>query len=249
MVSKPVVRFAIRACIAACTALFVLAAPTVVGATVPPPTDTIPLTDEVPDEQGIVVDAPLVTLPNTLSAVTTIPTGCAVPPVPQMVFAGEIIKIEDATATFRVDKLLAGTPAGYITENLVDVRYGQDTKFLDVGTRYIVGAASDPFSPLLVSRVRQDSPLFGGNAVVGVNDSAAVCPNFEDPIRTLREDGETIDTGVLSPLLNNKLLIVFVLLFSVAFVVAGLFGVVLYRKSLISAQRGISRTKKKTKRR
>ena len=66
MVSKPVVRFAIRACIAACTALFVLAAPTVVGATVPPPTDTIPLTDEVPDEQGIVVDAPLVTLPNTL---------------------------------------------------------------------------------------------------------------------------------------------------------------------------------------
>jgi hypothetical protein len=54
---------------------------------------------------------------------------------------------------------------------------------------------------------------------------------------------------VLSPLLNNKLLIVFVLLFSVAFVVAGLFGVVLYRKSLIGAQRGISRTKKKTKRR
>jgi hypothetical protein len=114
-----------------------------------------------------------------------------------------------------------------------------------VGTRYIVGAASDPFSPLLVSRVRQDSPLFGGNAVVGVNDSAAVCPNFEDPIRTLREDGAPIDTGVLSPLLNNKLLIAFVLLFSVAFVVAGLFGVVLYRKSLRGAQQGISRAKPK----
>lgn len=249
MVSKPVVRLAISACIAACTAMIVLAAPSVAIATVPPPPNTIPLIDEVPDEQGIIVDTPLTTLPNTLSAVTTIPAGCAVAPVPQMVFAGEIIKIEDATATFQVDKLLAGTPAGYITENLVDVRYGQDTKFLDVGTRYIVGAASDPFSPLLVSRVRQDSPLFGGNAVVGVNDSAAVCPNFEDPIRTLREDGATIDTGVLSPLLNNKLLIVFVLLFSVAFVVAGLFGVVLYRKSLLGAKNGISRTKRKPKRR
>ena len=243
MVSKHVVRLVQRVCIAACAVVMV--APAVANATTPPPADTIPLTDEVPDEQGILVETPLTTLPNTLSAVTTIPVGCAIPPVPQMVFAGEITKIEDATATFRVDKLLAGTPAGYITEDLVDVRYGQDTKFLDVGTRYIVGAASDPFSPLLVSRVRQDSPLFGGNAVVGVNDSAAVCPNFEDPIRTLREDGEPIDTGVLSPLLNNKLLIAFVLLFSVAFVVAGLFGVVLYRKSLRGAQRGISRAKPK----
>lgn len=229
----------VRSCAALCAAVVLLGAPTFVHASAPPPTDTIPVTDSVPDEQGIITDTPPVTLPNTLSAVTTIPVGCAVPIAPQMVFVGEITEIKDATATFRVDKLLAGTPAGYITENFVDVRYGQDAKFLETGTRYIVGAASDPFSPLLVSRVRQESPLFGGNAVVGVNDSAEVCPNIEDPIRTLREDGEIIDTGILSPLLENKLLVIFVLLFSIAFVLAGLFGVVLFRKSIRSAARGL----------
>ena len=129
-----------------------------VGATVPPapPVDTVaPVliapSDSVPDEQGIVTDVVETTLPINASAETTIPAGCAIPMAPQMVFVGELLSIDDTTATFRVIQVRAGTASGYINNDTVEVRYGQDTKFLDEGTRYIVGAASDPFSPLLVS--------------------------------------------------------------------------------------------------
>ena len=148
----------------------VLFAPTFsVGATVPPtpPVDTVaPVvitpSDSVPDEQGVITGVVETTLPINSSAATTIPAGCAIPMAPQMVFVGELLSIADTTATFRVIQVRAGTASGYITNDTVEVRYGQDTKFLDEGTRYIVGAASDPFSPLLVSKVRENAPLFGG---------------------------------------------------------------------------------------
>jgi hypothetical protein len=189
----------------------VLIAPTFsVGATVPPapPVDTVaPVVidagDSVPDEQGIITGVVETTLPINVSAATTIPAGCAIPMAPQMVFVGELLSIADTTATFRVIQVRAGTASGYINNDTVEVRYGQDTKFLDEGTRYIVGAASDPFSPLLVSKVRENAPLFGGDAVVGINGATGACPNLEDPVRTLFENGTSIDTGVLGQQVVN----------------------------------------------
>jgi hypothetical protein len=237
----------------------VLFAPTFsVGATVPPappvdtvPAEVIPVDDSVPDEQGIITDVVETTLPLNSSAATTIPAGCAVPMAPQMVFVGELLSIADTTATFRVIQVRAGTASGYINNDTVEVRYGQDTKFLDTGTRYIVGAASDPFSPLLVSKVRENSPLFGGDAVVGVYGSTGACPTLEDPVRTILENGTNIDTGVLRPLLENKLLIILAILISIAVVVGGLFALVLTRQVSRQASRGLrqrSARKKRTRR-
>ena len=225
----------------------VLFAPTFsVGATVPPapPVETVaPVviapSDSVPDEQGIITDVVETTLPINASAATTIPSGCAIPMAPQMVFVGELLSIADTTATFRVIQVRAGTASGYINNDNVEVRYGQDTKFLDESTRYIVGAARDPFSPLLVSKVRENAPLFGGDAVVGVNGATGICPNLEDPVRTIFENGTTIDTGVLGPLFDNKLLIVLSILIAIAVVIGGLFVLVMSRQVSRQASRGI----------
>ena len=199
------------------------------GATVPPApvADTIPASDSVPDEQGNLGVVVQTTIALNPSAETTIPAGCAIPVVPQMVFVGTLLSIQDSSATFRVVALRAGTAGGYINSDIVEVRYGRDTKFLDVGTRYIVGAASDAFSPLLFSKVRENAPMFGGDAVVGVNGSTGTCPRLEDPVRTIFENGTNIDTGILSPLLDNKLLVAFSVLLAIAFVVAALFLIVL----------------------
>ena len=217
-----------------------------VGATIPPvppvdtvPTEVIPIGDSVPDEQGDLGGVVETTLPINSSAATTIPAGCAIPMAPQMVFVGELLSISDSTATFRVIQVRAGTASGYINNDTVEVRYGQDTKFLDTGTRYIVGAASDPFSPLLVSKVRENAPLFGGDAVVGVNGSTGSCPNLEDPVRTILENGTSIDTGVLKPLLENKSLVIVAILIAIAVVVGGLFALVMTRQVSRQAARGI----------
>jgi len=234
----------------------VLFAPTFsVGATVPPapPAETVPVAvvpvgDSVPDEQGIITGVAETTLPINSSAETTIPAGCAIPMAPQMVFVGELLSIHDTTATFRVIQVRAGTASGYINNNTVEVRYGQDTKFLDTGTKYIVGAASDPFSPLLISKVRENSPLFGGDAVVGVNGSTGACPKLEDPVRTIFENGTSIDTGVLGPLLDNKLLVVLSVLIAIAVVVGGLFALVMTRQVSRQASRGIRHRRARKKR-
>ena len=217
-----------------------------VGATVPPapPVDTVaPVViatgDSVPDEQGDLGEVVETTLPINASAATTIPAGCAIPMAPQMVFVGELLSIANTTATFRVIQVRAGTASGYINNDTVEVRYGQDTKFLDTGTRYIVGAASDPFSPLLVSKVRENAPLFGGDAVVGLNGSTGSCPNLEDPVRTIFENGTSIDTGVLRPLFENKLLVILAILISIAVVVGGLFVLVMTRQVSRQASKGM----------
>ena len=226
-----------------------------VGATVPPapPIDTtapvvINTSDSVPDEQGDFSGVVETTLPINSSATTSIPAGCVIPMAPQMVFVGELLSIDDTTATFRVIQVRAGTPSGYINNANVEVRYGQDTKFLEKGTRYIVGAASDPFSPLLVSKVRENAPLFGGDAVVGIDGATGACPNLEDPVRTLFENGTSIDTGVLGPLLDNKLLIVLSILIAIAVVVGGLFALVMARQVSRQASKGIRRRRASSQR-
>jgi hypothetical protein len=92
---------------------------------------------------------------------------------------------------------------------------------------------------LLVSKVRENAPLFGGDAVVGVNGATGICPNLEDPVRTLFQNGTSIDTGVLGPLLENKLLIVLSILIAIAVVVGGLFVLVMSQQVSRQASRGM----------
>lgn len=220
--------------------LLLACAPAVVHATTEPVETTIPGEAAVPDEQGEVTDSPLVIAPRSPNAVTTIPAGCPTPLSPQMVFIGELTSIGDSTATFRVIQIRAGIPAGYVTNDRVEVRYGQDTKFLEVGTRYLVGAASDTYSPILISKVREEAPLFGGDAVIGVGDSGT-CPRIEDPVRTLNEDGSTIDTAVLSPLRGSAPVLIVVLLVSIVLSLVVLMAAVMMRTMLRGAARGLRR--------
>lgn len=175
-------------------------------ASVPP---TEPVDPAAPVDTGVPVDTvtppttlPPGVLPPALGPLVVVPPGCFAPAPAQAVFVGELANTDQppTTARFRLDRILAGTLAGYAGGNLVDVRYGQETHFLEIGTRYIVGVAVDAETGVLVSTVREATPLFGGDAVIGANDSDIDCPRVEDPVRTLLADGTPVDTGVLTPL-------------------------------------------------
>jgi hypothetical protein len=46
--------------------------------------------------------------------------------------------------------------------------------------------------------------LFGGDAVIGLNDTDVSCPRVEDGVKTLLVNGRDVDTGVLTPLKTAK---------------------------------------------
>lgn len=187
------------------------------------------------DEQGGITGLPPVTAPLNPSAVTTIPAGCASANDPQVVFVGQLIKLDDTTASYSQLQVRAGSLGGYSTiddsvGDVVNVRYGRDTKFLSEGNTYLVGAASAINSPILISKVRASAELFGSDQVIGLSDQGVACPRYDDPIRTFNEDGTSIDTGVLSPLMDNQWQILLAILVSVGLVIAGLAGVVIVKQ-------------------
>lgn len=171
-------------------ALFVAGLGGAATAAAPPPSSTIPLdpSNGLPAAQG-----PLVVPP----------AGCVSPAAPIAVFEGEIIAAVKDTARFRVDRLLTGSLQGYEVGGLVDVRYGGETRFLSIGSSYVVGTGAAAEDGALVSTVREPAPLFGGDAVVGADDSDVDCPLIAEPVRTLLPDGTSVDTSVLSPLRGN----------------------------------------------
>jgi hypothetical protein len=192
------------------------------GTTLPPVTVPIPL-EEGDEDQGEVVDdtidpnAPEPTAPPIPAATTPIPTdtsipaGCDLPIVPSATFLGVVVGrdeqfAEDArTARFKVSKLEQGTLEGYQVGDLVDIDFGRDYRFLEIGKAYRVTAEIDAETQRMSSRARPEAPLFGGDQVVGIDDlSGVICPEFPDPIITVLADGSTIDTGVLSPFLDAK---------------------------------------------
>ena len=132
------------------------------------------------------------------------PAGCTPPPPPVAVFLGTLADSDATTARFGVEQVRAGSLDGYAVETIVDVRYDDDIRFLRPGQQYLVGAAPDPVRGVLRSKVRLQAPLFGGDAVIGVNDTDVRCPRFEDGVTTLRADGTEVDTGVLAPLKSAK---------------------------------------------
>ena len=141
-----------------------------------------------------VVSAPLV----------VVPAGCTAPPAPVAVFVATLAASDATTARFAVQQIRAGSLDGYAVDTIVDVRYDDDIRFLHTGQQYLVGAAVDPARGVLASKVRLAAPLFGGDAVIGVNDTDVHCPRFEDGVKTLLVDGTEVDTGVLAPLKTAK---------------------------------------------
>jgi hypothetical protein len=158
--------------------------------------DSLPLDLQIPPPlpEAEVISGPLVATPS----------GCQAPPAPVAVFVGTLVAADASTARFTVDQLRAGTVDGYAVDTIVDVRYGDDIRFLNTGQQYLVGVAPNPVLSVLTSKVRVPAPLFGGDAVIGANDTGVSCPRFEDAVKTLKTDGTDVDSGVLTPLATAK---------------------------------------------
>lgn len=168
-----------------------------------PPTDPPPAPVDPGAPATTVALDPETGLPLAQGPLVVLPAGCVTPALPLAVFEGVITDAVTSAARFRVERLLSGSLQGYVIGDLVDVRYGEETRFLDVGSTYVVGVARSAEDGLLVSTVREPAPLFGGDAVVGVNDSDVECITLDDPVRTVMPDGAAVDTGVLAPLRGN----------------------------------------------
>ena len=158
------------------------------------------------------------------SAVTTVPEGCALPPTAQAVFVGALLRKNLSSATFQVTQVRAGSLDGYITtENTVTVGYGNDVKYLDVNSTYIVGVKQDVVSLKLASSVRDVAELFGGAEVAGSNTK---CPEFEDPARTLNTDGSAINAGIFTKFFDESWRLLLVVIVPPIVVLAALVALV-----------------------
>jgi hypothetical protein len=174
--------------------------------------------------------------PAALGPLIQSPPGCVVPEPALAVFRGRVLNIDDppTLAQFRVLSMLAGSLDGHTSADRVLIGYGQEASFLEVGVEYIVGVRLDLDSNRLVSRILRPAPLFGGDAVIGVEDTNLECPRIEDPISTLLSDGSSVDSGVLTPLQDSgselvksvlqPLMIALALLIALAFVKNFLFA-------------------------
>lgn len=151
------------------------------------------------------------------------------PPTAQAVFVGKVTSLSTSTATFEVTQVRAGSLDGYLAGKSVEVRYGNDTKYLDKGGAYIVGAAQDPVTMKLASTVRDGAELFGGAQVAGSNTA---CPEFEAAARTLHVDGTSIDSGILVRFWDQPWRVVLALLFPPVLVLMALLAVVWYRRGV-----------------
>lgn len=168
-------------------------------------------TDIGPEVSVPVQQPPLISETQVVSApLIVVPAGCTSPTPARAVFVGTVERTgllpgtEHQMARFTVSQVRAGTLDGYEVDRSVDILFDDDIRFLDAGSTYVVGAAIDQTSQLLASKVREPAPLFGGDAVIGLNDSDVECPVVEDPVRTIRPDGSPVDTGVLTPLSKSK---------------------------------------------
>lgn len=179
------------------------AAPPVDTVPADPPTTVAPAVvgPQVPEIQA----PPPIVDPNVVSTpLMPVPAGCSVKPAPVAVFVGTLADADSTTARFAVQQIRAGSLDGYAVNTIVDVRFDDDTRFLHTGQQYLVGVLPDPLTNVLHSKVRSPAPLFGGDAVIGVDDTDVRCPRLEDGVKTLLVDGTEVDTGVLAPLKTAK---------------------------------------------
>jgi energy-converting hydrogenase Eha subunit E len=170
-----------------------------------------------------------------------VPAGCPAPQAADVVFVGTMTGKDDITQTvrFRIDQLRAGSAGPWAMDGQIDIRYGEDYRFLVEGAQYLVGAGLDPAYGALSSTVRPAEPTFGGNDVIGVDDTAVVCPVIDDPIRTLNVDGTSVDSGVLSLLFDDRRLLLATIAVPTALALAALLALVVLRVFGNLAARGV----------
>lgn len=194
-----------------------------------------PLPDPVP-----VPSLPAIEDPNAESTrLVPVPAGCAAPELEQAVFVGLLVESDTASGRFAVREVRSGSLDGYARAGFVDVRYGDEARFLDTGTLYLVGTGVDEGTGVLVSTVRPPSPLFGGDEVASIDDSDVDCPRLDDPVRTLLLDGTSVDSGVLSSLDGSGRSILRAVLQPVGVALAVLVGLVVLKLLAFAVGRSV----------
>lgn len=142
------------------------------------------------------------------SAVTTVPASCTTPETLRSVFVGEVARIEANFVLYEVVAERYGSVIELVRNGVLTVRYPiDDVRYLAEGQRFLVGAVAAPSgirgdTPVLESKVRVPPDMFGGDAVAAAQRVS--CPDYEDPVRTLLVNGDSIDTGVIQPLVADR---------------------------------------------
>ena len=224
------------------TLTFFLSAPAVVSSatTTTSPSTTIPVLCPPAGDPSVTTVPivgcvnPVVTTTTTTTttlpiAATTVPEGCALPPVAQAVFKGTLQSVDPVSAVFRIDQLRAGSLDGFAANNTVEVRYGSDAKYLTVGVTYLVGVEQDSVTLRLTSTLRDQPELFGAAEVAGTQNK---CPEFEAAARTLNVDGTTIPTGLLDKLFEDPWKIAMAVLLPPVLVLVALVALVWFRRGV-----------------
>ena len=197
-----------------------------------------PVDDTIPDEQGIgdgAIDesTPLVD-PTTQ---TTLPAGCVAPRAAIATFLGELVSADDAVAIFAVVQVRGGSLGAYVNAGAISIRYAErETRFLQVGTTYLVGAGGSELFSTLESKVRAKKQLFAGDAVVGIDESDKPCPDIEDPVLTLLPNGQPINAGVFSLLRNGRGGLVRAAVLPLLFALLFLVGLVITKRLFVGAE-------------
>ncbi len=177
------------------------------------------------------------------SALIQMPAGCSQVAPADVAFVGTVLAkdeyVEKGTVRWQIDQIRDGNAARFSVDGLIDVRYGPDSQYLRIGEQYLVSAAFDKGIGALTSKTSPEPQLFGGDAVVGLDDSETVCPVVDDPVQTINVDGTPLETGLLTPLIEDKSLLVATIAVPAVIVGIVLVGLVLLRRMIDIGFRGI----------
>ena len=153
----------------------------------------------------------------------------AVPPVDDTI-------PDDGVAIFSVVQVRGGSLGAYVNAGAISIRYAErETRFLQVGTTYLVGAGGSELFSTLESKVRAKKQLFAGDAVVGIDESDKPCPVIEDPVLTLLPNGQPINAGVFSLLGNARGGLLRALVLPLLFILVFLVGLVITKRLFVGA--------------
>jgi hypothetical protein len=172
-----------------------------------------------------------------------IPAGCPVPEPADVAFVGTVMAkdefVEKGTVRYQIEQVRAGDASPFAVDGVIDVRYGPDSQYLEIGERYLVSAAVDQRIGALASKVSPEALLFGGDAVIGLEDTEVECAALDDPIQTINLDGTPVDSGLLTPFFADLKLLLATIAVPAAIVGLALIGLVLLRRVLDVGFRGI----------
>lgn len=172
-------------------------------------------------------------------ALLEVPAGCPEVERADVAFIGTVMDKDYRTVRFRIDQIRARSAGPWAIDGLIDIRYESDAQYLDRGDQYLVGAAVDPTIGVLASTVRPPEPLFGGNDVIGLEDTAVECREIESGVRTLHVDGTSVDSGVLNPLIDEKATVLATIAIPIAVAFAALIALVVLRNVWRWSMRGV----------